>query len=449
MVAFGELPRNTPANAFSTTQVFPTLVLTMDRFAFMQTLAPHAGASEGVPAPIFQGACCFLDEGGHVLFFLPSPQNGDSTQLSCVLTSPQADRHACTITAEFDAAYRLELCPGMVSHVEVVEARTNRPPALRVTLSAVAVTMQLWSESETCGATALESMETLAKAFADLIMPGCRGDRLQRMHAGGGESHATAGGAHGAVGKESMCTKRPEIEGGRADDEPPPKCQRVSLQAKTGDNGAGNDEKGECDAVDVLTSSCDKFNGMCCRARRSQEQVVDLCLGIKTIVKRLLQQAASDDAAASQAAGIRPALVPTAQVDAHLTTLAKTVSALHHHGSEASESSGPARLALTQADRLLLLKTVGPGAAGAGGCSSAVRGGNCSEERAGEQQAKVSRGGGLGGREYFGDGHKACALGAESTFAQHVSGNVDDVLRVSRSLQIANVDLAMLSCWGT
>ena len=419
----------------------------MDRFAFMRALAPHAGASEGVPDPIFQGACCFLDGGGHVLFFLPSPQNGDSTQLSCVLTAPKAD----TITAEFDAAYRLELCPGMVSHVEVVEARTNRPTALRVTLKAVAVTIQLWSESETCGATALESMETLAKAFADLIIPGCRGDQLQRMHAGGGESHATretAGGAHGAVGRESICTKRPEIEGGGTDDEPPPKCQRVSLQAKPGDDGEGSDEKGAHDAMDVLTSSCDKFNGMCCRARRSQEQVVDLCLGIKTIVKHLLQQAASGDAAASQAAGIRPALVPTAQVDAHLTTLAKTVSALHHHGSEASESIGPARLALTQADRLLLLKAVGPGAAVAGRCSSAGAG-NCREARAREQQAKASRGGVLGGREYGGDGHKACAPGAESSFAQHVSGNVDDVLLVSRSLQIANVDLAMLSYWGT
>lgn len=34
---------------------------------------------------LFEGVCCFFDEQGRVLYFAPTPQNEDSTQLSFAL----------------------------------------------------------------------------------------------------------------------------------------------------------------------------------------------------------------------------------------------------------------------------------------------------------------------------------------------------------------------------
>lgn len=423
----------------------------MDRFAFLRALAPQAGSSGDVETPIFEGACCFLDDCRRVLYFLPSPQNDDSTQLSCTLVVPEAE--SCTVMAEFDASYRLKLRRGMVSNVNVVEARTNRPPALCVTLQPVAVTIQLWCGSQTCSATALENMATLSKTFADLIMavpvPRC----LEGIHEGG-ENQALAGGVSGSC-RDSK-SKRPVVEGGRADAEPPLKRHRVSLNDQSADGTVDGDGKGaheRADAMDVLTSSCDKLNGMCCRALRSQRHVVDLCLGIKTIVHCLLQHHASGGDAASQAGDHSGEIcrngVPTAQVDAHLTTLAKTVAALHHHGFEARNNLESAQLALQRADRLLLLKTAHPGAAGASGCSSSSYVvGTCSRGSAAQEEAKAYRGGESGAWGCARDSERGCAGSADASYAQQAAGDADDVLRVSRSIQAARVDLAMLACWG-
>jgi hypothetical protein len=396
----------------------------MDRFSFLRALAqPDRAAREGGASAhkVFSGSCCFLDEGGRLLYFLPAPQNDDCTAFSCELWTPGADAGA--IAAEFDG-FRLQLRAGMISCVKVVKAHMDRPPALCVALKPVAVTIQLWCESKACNATALKSVEALAQAFAALIagklLPCGRGE-------GEGSLGSAAISSQGETGREPKAIKRPEMEGERAEraNEPPAKRRRAS---------AGHN-------LEVLTSSCDKLNGMCRRARHSQEQVVALCLGITKIVSSLLHQPASSAAAVSQAEnqrnGARPSRIPTALVDANLNTLAKTVGALHRHGAEARNNIPPARLVLQEADSMLMGKVTGPSPAVAGGCySSATVDDDEEAEVLHRDGGRASAGSGPSRRE----GEGSVQQGPE---------DVDELLRVSQSLQVASVDLAMLACWDT
>ena len=362
----------------------------MDRFAYLRALAADC---VGAPLPdqhrLFAGSCCFFDGRGQLLYFAPTPRNDDSTQLQLELLEAE---EGAAVHAVFDSALTMLLRPGMVARVNVLPATAGRPQALAVAFkhaAAAGVTMQVWSEGE--DATAVNCLEGLAQI-------------LSRMAGDGDRRGKRASGA-----TQSLDAPEPRVPTQTA-----PKRRRTS-------GGVAMDQ-GTLDAASTVS---DRINGWCTRVRQHQDSALRVCRALAHHVPTIM------NATGSHGSGASVGTVPVAHADAELNLLARTLGILHGVGAEAAEHDVACASALQQAHEVLKHR-VGSQLLSA---SDTLR--VCGKDAAADLHADAPD------RNKVGLAFPA----GEAEKMQHMD-ELETAIAISRELQLASVELSLLSCWS-
>ena len=365
----------------------------MDRFAFLRALAADS-VSAALPDQhrLFAGSCCFFDGRGQLLYFAPTPRNDDSTQLQLELVKAEEGADVA-VHAVFDNALTVLLRPGMVARVNVLPATAGRPQALAVAFkhaAAASVTMQLWSEGE--DAAAVNCLEDLAQI-------------LSRMSGDGGRRGKRAGGA-------AQSSEAPEP---RVPTQTAPKRRRAS--------GGVAMQHGALDAASTVS---DRINGWCTRVRQHQDSALRVCRALAHHVPTIMHSTGSNGSDASVGT------VAVAHADAELNLLARTLGVLHDVGAEAAEHDVACASALHQALDALRHRVgsqlLSP--------SDALR--VCGKDAAADLHADAP------GRNKVGF---AFPMG-EAEKLQHMD-ELEAAIAISGELQLASVELSLLSCWSS